>query len=184
MRKLLLLTGDIAAGKSTFSARLAERYCVPALQKDSVKEVLADHIGFRDRAENARLSRTAVELMCHVFQQLAATGGSMILEANFHQEELQKLRILAGENGYDVLTLVLRRDADVLYQRYLHRAKYENRHPAHLTAAINTRDDFVRCAEFLRRESVDGYTIKVDASDFSYQTDAVLLQQIDRFMSQ
>ena len=36
MKKLLLITGDIAAGKSTFSKILAERYRVAVFQKDTV----------------------------------------------------------------------------------------------------------------------------------------------------
>ena len=70
MKKLLLITGDIAAGKSTFSKILAERYRVAVFQKDTVKEILGDSIGFRDREENKRLSNAAVETMCHIFIRL------------------------------------------------------------------------------------------------------------------
>ncbi|MDE7206241.1 MAG: deoxynucleoside kinase, partial [Lachnospiraceae bacterium] len=56
MKKLLLITGDIAAGKSTFSKILSERYGVAVFQKDTVKEILGDHIGFHNREENKALS--------------------------------------------------------------------------------------------------------------------------------
>lgn len=55
MGKLLLVTGDIAAGKSTFSEILSKRYSIAAFQKDAVKEVLGDTIGFHNREENKRL---------------------------------------------------------------------------------------------------------------------------------
>ncbi|MCI8774007.1 MAG: AAA family ATPase [Lachnospiraceae bacterium] len=182
MKKLLLITGDIAAGKSTFSKILAERYRVAVFQKDTVKEILGDSIGFRDREENKRLSNAAVETMCHIFMQIAATGGAVILEANFHEAELEKLHTIAHAKEYDVLTIVLRGDAEVLYRRYLHRMKEENRHPVHLTTTLDVKEDFIKTAEWIRKEKVMGETLVVEATDFSYQEDSVVLARVDSFM--
>ncbi len=49
MKKLLLITGDIAAGKSTFSQILSARYSAAVFQKDTVKEILGEWIGFQNR---------------------------------------------------------------------------------------------------------------------------------------
>ena len=174
MKKLLLITGDIAAGKSTFSKILAERYRFAVFQKDTVKEILGDSIGFRDREENKRLSNAAVETMCHIFMQIAATGGAVILEANFHEAELEKLHTIAHAKEYDVLTIVLR--------RYLHRMKEENRHPVHLTTTLDVKEDFIKTAEWIRKEKVMGETLVVEATDFSYQEDSVVLARVDSFM--
>lgn len=40
MKKLLLITGDIATGKSTFANILSKRYHTNMFFKDSIKEVL------------------------------------------------------------------------------------------------------------------------------------------------
>ena len=37
MKKIILLTGDLAAGKSTFSRLLADRYKIPCYNKDDIK---------------------------------------------------------------------------------------------------------------------------------------------------
>lgn len=137
MKKLLIITGDIAAGKSTFSELLSKRYSIVAFQKDAVKEVLGDSIGFHNREENKRLSDATIEIMHHIFSKVAATGNSIILEANFHEAELKKLHAIAHENEYDVLTLVLRGDAEVLYERYLFRMNRENRYPVHLSTSLH-----------------------------------------------
>ena len=60
MGKLLLITGDIAAGKSIFSEILSKRYKITVYQKDTLKEVLGDTIGFHNREENKRLSEAAI----------------------------------------------------------------------------------------------------------------------------
>lgn len=182
MKKILLLTGDIAAGKTTFSGILSARYGVAVFQKDTIKEILGDYIGFRNREENKILSDTTMEIMCHILSRIAATGHSIILEANFHELELKKIHSIAGENQYDVLTIVLRGDTNILYQRYLRRMKEENRHPVHLSTTLDIKEDFVKSAEWIRKESVTGKVLVVDATDFSYQSDAAVLDKIDIFM--
>ena len=182
MKKLLLITGDIAAGKSTFSRILSGRYHVAAFQKDTVKEVLGNFIGFHNREENKILSNTAIEMLCHIFEGIAVSGESLILEANFHEKELVKLHKIAAGQQYDVLTLVLRGDADVRYCRYLHRMKEENRHPVHLSTTLDVKEDFIRTAEWIRKEKVIGKKIIIEATDFSYQENPAVLEQIDLFM--
>ena len=182
MQKLLLITGDIAAGKSTFSQILSGRYRVAVFQKDTIKEILGDYIGFRNREENKMLSDTTIELMCHVFSRIALTGNDLILEANFHEKELKKLHVIAEENSYEVLTIILRGDPEVLYHRYLHRMNEENRHPVHLSTTLDVKEDFFRSAEWIRKEKVIGETLTIEATDFSYQEDPMVLKQIDFFM--
>lgn len=182
MGKLLLITGDIAAGKSTFSEILSKRYQIAAFQKDTLKEVLGDTIGFHNREENKRLSDATIGIMCHIFSKVVVTGNSLILESNFHEAELEKLHAIANENQYDVLTLVLRGDAEVLYERYLFCMNEENRHPVHLSTSLHIKEDFIKTAEWIRTENVIGDTLLIEATDFSYQEDSVILNQIDSFM--
>lgn len=182
MKKLLLITGDIAAGKTTFSKILSERYCAAVFQKDTIKETLGDYIGFHNREENKILSNATIEIMCHIFSQIAVTGNNVILEANFHEAELKKLHSIADENKYDVLTLVLRGNADILYNRYIYRMKEENRHPVHLSTTLDVKEDFVKTAEWIRNERVIGEKLLIEATDFSYQKDTEVLNQIDSFM--
>lgn len=182
MKKLLLITGDIAAGKSTFSRILSVRYLVSAFQKDTIKEILCDRIGFHNREENRTLSNSTIDIMCHIFSQIAFTGTDLIFEANFHENEQKKLHLIAEENQYEVLTIVLRGDAEVLYRRYVHRMEEENRHPAHLTTTLNVREDFIKIAEYIRNERIIGKKLVIDATDFGYQNDREILEQIDSFM--
>ena len=74
MRKLLLVMGDLAAGKSTFANMLSKRYHTVVFFKDSIREVLGDTIGFSNREESKKLSRATMELMFHIFSRLAKQG--------------------------------------------------------------------------------------------------------------
>lgn len=182
MKKLLLITGDLACGKSTFGRMLSERYDIVLFYKDSIKEALGDTIGFSDRAENLKLSKAAVELMTLIFSEFAVQGKDLILEANFRTHELEKLHSIAAAHGYDVLTLVFRADTETLHGRFLNRIANENRHPVHIIGALNDYDDFAAYIENARQAFVPGETLTVCADDFAYQTDPTLLERLDGFM--
>ena len=184
MSKLLLIMGDLATGKSTFAKLLSQRYDVNMFGKDSIKEVLGDTIGFANREENLKLSKATMELMMFVFSEFAKLNKPLILESNFHTGELERLHEIAKGYGYEVLTLVLRGNVDILHQRYLHRMKNENRHPVHLSTTLDVYEDFKGYIEWTRKEEIVGNRIEINADDFSYQEDAVLLKKIDRFMKE
>ena len=141
MKKLLLITGDIATGKSTFANILSKRYHTNMFFKDSIKEVLGDTIGFSNREENKKLSVASMELMFYIFYEFASLEKDLILESNFHKSELERLHKIAEDNGYDVLTIALFGDVEVLHERYLNRMANENRHPVHLSTTIDKFED-------------------------------------------
>lgn len=182
MKKLLLIMGDLAAGKSTFAKRLSKRYDTNVFFKDSIKEVLGDTIGFSNREENKKLSKATMELMFFIFSEFGKLNKNLILESNFHTEELETLHKMAYENDYEVLTLVLRGDVEILYKRYLNRVQNENRHPVHLSTTLDIFDDFKDCTAYLRSEKIPGNTVNINADDFSYQSDKEILARIDKFM--
>lgn len=182
MNRLLLVTGDLATGKSTFSEILSKRYDTVVLMKDKVKEVLGDTIGFANREENLKLSKATMELMIFVFSEFAKLGRDLILEANFHNADIERLREIANAHNYQVMVLVLRGDISILHKRYLNRIYNENRHPVHLSTTFDIFEDFKAYVETSRSEMITGNMLEVDANDFSYQEDEALLLEIDRFM--
>ena len=182
MKKLLLITGDLATGKSTFAHILSQRYDTCLIVKDTVKEVLGDVLGASSNEESKRLSIAAVEVMFYTFSAFERLNKDLILEANFHAEELVKIHEMAAKSGYEVLTLVIRANPEILHKRYLNRMKNENRHPVHLSAMFEAFDDFKAYIDRSRAEKVLGNTVDINADDFSYQADEAILAEIDNFM--
>ena len=182
MKKLLIITGDLACGKSTLARLLSARYGIQAYRKDDIKEALCGTISFTNRAENRRLSVASVEMMQLIFAEFARFGDDLILEANFRSAELEHLAQIASANGYRVLTLVLRADINVLYKRFMNRIENENRSPVHQSAGMTDFSAFTAYLQEQRTEKIPGDTVIVDADDFSYQTDESLLSMIDAFV--
>lgn len=181
MPKAIILLGDLACGKSTFSNILSKRYSCLCLNKDTIKEILADEIGFKNREENLKLSKLTYKLMIYVFKMNAISNKNIILEANFHKEELNELYEIINSFNYQVLTLNLTADIDILYKRFLNRAHNENRHPVHISGNLLNFDVFKEYILNNRKLDFQNPLIIVDASSFEYQKEENL-KLIDEFM--
>lgn len=182
MKKLIILTGDLATGKTSFSRKLADRYGTQCFNKDYIKEKLADTIGFANREENLKLSKASIAIMTHIFEEGAKGKGDLILEANFHKDEISTLYEIAEKNNVQVLTLLFEADLKVLYDRFKYRIEHENRHPVHQSAGLKTYEAFEKYILNSRNDVILPDCLRVDASSFEYQTDEALLSKIDEFM--
>ena len=80
MQKIIIITGALATGKSTFSALLSDKLLVPSINKDNIKEILSDNFGFSSREENLKLSHATYEIMKYFMQRLMMESKDFILE--------------------------------------------------------------------------------------------------------
>lgn len=164
MRDLIIITGDLAAGKSTLAASLSESLNIPYLTKDCLKEIACDAIDYSTREENRKLSVTAMESMIYFFHQSALVGNSLILEANFRSEEVNKIKEIAVEYRYNVLLFYLTGDINLLYQRFLDRLS--NRHKAHRSLNLDySLERFASYINEIRNQDLPYPIYKIDMTN-------------------
>ena len=164
MRNLILITGDLAAGKSTLANSLSVELNIPCLIKDSLKEIACDAIGYETREENRALSIAAMDSMIYFFQQSAKVGNDLILEANFRSEEIKAIKDIADERGYNVVLITLTGDTNLLYQRFLDRLA--NRHIAHRSLNLDySIERFANYLQEIRNEDMIYPSHTIDMSD-------------------
>lgn len=164
MQKLILIMGELAAGKSTLAGQIAARYKIPAFTKDSIKELLCDHIGYTNREENLKLSFLTFDILFRLFESFSEAGRSLILESNFRQNELDRLKAAAEKAGYETLTIFLTGDLHELHRRYLQRASSGGRHPAHLTQNLERFEDFAAVSQNTVPKNLFGQVITIDTT--------------------
>ena len=153
MLNLIIISGDLASGKSTLAKSLSAELNIPFITKDSLKEIACDAIGFSTREENRNLSITATESMIYFFNQVASCQGDLIIEANFRNNEISKIKQIADDKGYNVALIMLRGDVNLLYQRFLDRLS--SRHIAHTSLHLERSiDDFNRYINMIRDEDL------------------------------
>ena len=145
MQRLIVITGDLAAGKSTLALALSNHYQIPFITKDALKEVACDIIGYSSREENRELSIVATGDMIYFFKQCALVHQDLILEANFRTDELNELKNIAEQYNYQVVLLLLTGDIPLLYQRFLDRLP--TRHIAH--RSIHLEESFEKFEQYI-----------------------------------
>lgn len=175
---------------------IAEKWNLPVISKDSIKEFLYDTIGFQSRAEKVNLGIASMEIMYYVAGQLMKAGQPFILENNFEHASEEGIRNLLGKYEYVALTITLTGDYKVIYQRFLERDVSPVRHRGHVVndcypekrvlsseeirAAAISYEDYVHAAEHRGFDDfcVDGEQMKVDVTDFSKINMETLFSQI------
>ena len=181
----ILVAGMPAAGKSTMAKAISEKFSLPVISKDSIKEFLFDNIGFQSRAEKVNLGIASMEIMYYVAGQLMKSGQPFILENNFEHSSEYGIRSLLEKYQYAALTITLTGDYKVIYQRFLERDVSPDRHRGHVVndcypekkkrsleeikASAISYEAYVHAAEQRGFDTfcVDGGQIKVDVTDFS-----------------
>lgn len=165
MKTLILITGDLATGKTTLAKELSNYLSYPYIYKDKIKELLCDRIGFKNRCENKTISFATFDVINFIAEQLLSSSTNLIIESNFRQNELDELFKLTTKYNYRLLTIVLSADIDTLYKRYENRLLNENRHIAHQN--FNSYPEFKEYVISARERTYYGKVIKIDANDFS-----------------
>lgn len=178
----ILVTGIPAAGKSTMAEAISNRWKLPVISKDAVKELLFDNVGFQSREEKVKLGTASMEIMYYAAGQLMKAGQAFILENNFEYSSEPGIKKLLEKYQYSVLTITLTGDYKVIYRRFLERESSPDRHRGHIvndcyperdskerkTASISY-ENYVRGIERRGFDAflADGAQIRVDTTDFS-----------------
>lgn len=181
MRKIILVSGYPAAGKSTFARRLSEHLQIPCFNKDTIKEALADGFGPSSQEAYNKGSAATFNIMAHIAECLLQVSKPCILESNFRVQEGERIEELLEKHGASCLTFVFTGDLDVLYNRYAKRAR--ERHWVH--RGPGDRDDF---KDGLARHKAGhihiraGEIVTVDTTDFDKIDYGALFDLAKRFI--
>jgi predicted kinase len=143
-RRVVVVSGPPAAGKSTLAAPLAAELGFTLIAKDRIKETLHDALGRAadaDLAWSQRLGAAAMELLW----ALALDAPAVVLEANFWPGDARvEARVRAL--GTVPVEVHCQCPIDECMRRYAERAP--SRHPAHVDGPERgvTADAFARSA--------------------------------------
>jgi predicted kinase len=126
---LVVVAGPPAAGKTTIARRLAEQVGLPLLEKDGIKEVLYDTIGFGDRRASREIGAAAFALLFDLTERLLRAGDSFVLEANLSVGTAEEW--FARLPPCRVLQVLVTAPDEIVLERYIARASSHERHPGH-----------------------------------------------------
>jgi predicted kinase len=180
MKTVIIVIGPLAALKSTLARRISKRLGIPCFNKDDIKEILADHVGYRNREENLKLSFATFHVMVYAMKNILDVSNSLVLESNFRDFEYRHIKEYLEKVNVRLVTLYLKAEPDVLYDRF--KKRLETRHHAHKSVGLPAYEDFVKHVDDYASWSYDKPLIEVDTTD----PDAVdfdrLIEEIEDMM--
>ena len=128
---LIIIAGMPSAGKTTLARKLSEEFGYPILEKDEMKEMLFDHLGYADRIEKRKLDYASNAILLKTTEKLLQKGVSLIIVNNFRSDAAGTVQAMISRCGCKCVNVFLGGDADVFYQRYVERDKQKLRHQGH-----------------------------------------------------
>jgi len=140
MKQVLLISGHLAALKSTLAKRLASDLNVVCLNKDDMKEVLGDTIGFSNREENIKLSKATFGMMVKLMFDILRVQDLIILESNFKSDEIKYLNEIVYSHDIRQSSVFFTGEVGVLYERYVRRQP--DRHHVHTSTGLISFENF------------------------------------------
>lgn len=138
----ILLAGSPATGKSYLIQKIREQ--IPDLfliTPDEGKELFADSIGFETLDEKAQLEKKVWHFYYGVLTLYMEAGKQVIVsEYPFSDKQKETLASLADTYAYEVITIRLVADFEVLWQRRAQRDLEPDRHLSHLMSHYHFSD--------------------------------------------
>ena len=145
---------------------LAQRYALPLICKDTIKEPLFDVIGAADRAESRRLSDASFAAMFALARDCLRAGSDLILEGNFRpggHEAAVIAALPAATPAPNIAQILCRASEPVRIARLRARDTDLSRHPGHRDASF-VQDPIPAPSEFL---ALPGMRLTLDGDGLS-----------------
>ena len=171
-RKIIIIEGYLASGKSSFAKRLSKQLNVPYLIKDTFKIALCENIEVSNRSESSHFSTVTFDAMMYVVERMFETGYPIIIEGNFVPAGIKKvneaglIKQLIDSYGYDSLTFKFTGNTQVLHKRFVEREETEERGQVNKIGSEVSYNDFNKWCHNLDSFDVGGKVVEVDTSDF------------------
>ena len=172
---MIIVTGAPATGKTTLSKNLAERFNLPVINKDEIKELLFNSIGIKDKEWALKLGMTSFQLTFFLLEKLLQAGKPFIVEGNFDDRYSTKSFLdIKSRFHHQTLQLFCHAQDEVLYERYISRDNSGNRHPGHIRLTSGF-EEYKKSINSKTKLDING-CINIDVDTTKFET--VNLQKI------
>lgn len=196
-KSLILLAGFPGTGKSYLANLIIEKFSsIKLLSPDSIKEKNWDLYGFNNLNEKEELIQRSWKEYYQEMEEEFRQGKSILSDYPFSEKQRDKLDQLTRKFNYQVITIRLIADLDVLFARQRKRDLDDTRHLGHILTSYHKNDSIISrenadnlldYKEFIRRCTTRGYDkfslgtlYKLDVTDFSKVNYDLLLLNLEK----
>ncbi|AHN26570.1 kinase [Gilliamella apicola] len=199
---LILLAGCPCTGKTYLVKQLQQQFKDSfVLTPDEAKVLYAESIGFNSKAEKEALEHKVWQFYYGVLQLYMDAGKRIIIsEYPFSDKQKKQLSEFADHYYYQVITIRLVADFDILWQRRYQRDRSPERHLSHIMQHYhygdkledrNLADDLVTKEQFFQicqtrkyDQFALGQVIEVDVTQYAKVNYSSLLDKLKQIIKQ
>lgn len=169
-KKIIVIEGYLATGKSTFALQLSKSLNIPYLIKDTFKIALCKNVSVTSRTERSVFSTVTFDGMMYVAERMLETSIPIILEGNFVPAGVKKIneadaiKRLIDRYNYTSLDFKFMGDTRVLHQRFLEREKSSERGEVNKIGMDVPYDTFNQWCRNLDDFDIGGETVRVNTT--------------------
>ena len=182
---MILIAGPSASGKTRYAAHLEDRFLIPVISKDGIKETLFDALSLQADSIEAvqRYGSCAYDLLFYFAEHLMRSGDDLALEGNFTPFSCSFIRPLLDRYRYHALTILFDAPSKILHQRFTVRERSLERHKGHGYGLYDDFETFHKNAEKARQFDPGSEKMTVDASNFSKMDYDVIDRRVAEFLN-
>lgn len=167
---LIIITGQLAAGKTTYGKRISQKLQIPFFSKDKIKEILFDSVNDNklEYEEKRRIGISSYDIFYNIAEELMKVRKAFILESNFVKESIPILKNLVKKYNYHTITIRFEGDLEVLHERFIKRENSNERHQGLTSNGIfDDFENFKKTADKANEFKINEQEIIVNTTDFS-----------------
>lgn len=190
MKKIIIITGYLASGKSNFYNEVKLKTKIVGFSKDELKITICCDSKSQEIFDNYKLSNMAFEKMMDELENLMESGKDIIIEGAFSnknvknkENEQEKIMQIIKKYGYTSLVFHLTGDMRILYERFAYRERSSERNQA---LQFNMVSNNYRIYKLINRELqkclLGDYIIEIDTTDFSKVEYTNFLNMVEKFI--
>ena len=184
-KNLIIITGQLAAGKTSYSKKISEELKIPFFSKDLIKEVLFDSFGDRniDYEAKRKIGVSSYAVFYYIIEEQMKVGMPIIAESNFVKESVPIIKNLLDKYNYNSITIRFEGDLQILHKRFLEREYSGERHMGLVSNGVfDDFENFEKTAVKAKEFKINDDEILVDTTDFSKVDFNKIIKDIQKYI--
>ena len=184
-KNLIIITGELAAGKTSYGKKISETLKIPFFSKDEIKEILFDSFNKSnmDYESKRKIGVSSYSIFYYIIEEQMKVGLPIIVESNFVKESVPIIKNLLNKYNYNDITVRFEGDLHILHKRFLEREYSSERHAGLVSNGIfDNFEDYEKISIKSKEFKISNNEILVDTTDFSKVDFDEIIENIKKYM--
>ncbi|NQU99955.1 MAG: AAA family ATPase [Parcubacteria group bacterium] len=178
---IIIISGPPCTGKTTLGKKIAEKFSLPFISKDDIKESLFDDLGWSDREWSKKLGMASYSILYYTVESLLQSNTSFIIESNFKPEfENKKFVVLRKKYNFKSLQILCKTEGKILFERFKKRSESSDRHLGHNDSKNYDEFKDILLKGKLEPLEISGDIMEIDTTNFAKINYKKIFKEIEK----